>query len=155
MEGSNRVTDHTSVDNDFRHPICEYFYIGPTQYLSAFENSFLNRPGGMPFTSHVYFIILFCIYRLVKHGRHAEALAVISALDNKDFTDNEVQRTYIAIHEAVVIEAGTDLDDNSKTESSSNLKELFTNGRQQNFRRAALGVVIQCFQQITGINLIT
>lgn len=96
-----------------------------------------------------------CFHRLVKHGRHAEALAVISALDNKDFTDDEVQRTYIAIHEAVVIEAGADLDDNSNTESSSNLRELFTNGRQQNFRRTALGVVIQCFQQITGINLIT
>ncbi|KLO19831.1 general substrate transporter [Schizopora paradoxa] len=92
---------------------------------------------------------------LVKHGRHAEALAVISALDNKHFTDDEVQRTYIAIHEAVVIEEVGNLDGNSKSESSSNLRELFTNGRQQNFRRAGLGVVIQCFQQITGINLIT
>lgn len=32
----------------------------------------------------------------------------------------------------------------------SNLQELFHNGPSQNFRRAALGVVIQCFQQITG-----
>ena len=94
--------------------------------------------------------------RLVKHGRHAEALAVISALDNKHFTDDEVQRTYIAIHEAVVIEEGNNVDGTStSSKNTSNLRELFTNGRQQNFRRATLGVVIQCFQQITGINLIT
>jgi len=94
---------------------------------------------------------------LAKHGRHAEALAVISALENKHFTDEEVQRTYIAIHEAVVIESGADTSDTStrSAKDSSRLSELFTSGRSQNFRRATLGVVIQCFQQITGINLIT
>jgi len=35
------------------------------------------------------------------------------------------------------------------------LKELLTHGKSQHFRRTALGVLAQCFQQITGINLIT
>lgn len=95
--------------------------------------------------------------RLVKHGRNAEAAAVISALDDKPFSDPEVQRTYHAIREAVEIEEGSqDLYTNKEARSSrSQLKELFTSGRSQNFRRASLGVVNQCFQQITGINLIT
>ncbi|EJC98736.1 general substrate transporter [Fomitiporia mediterranea MF3/22] len=85
---------------------------------------------------------------LVKHGRHAEALAIISAMDDKDISDAEVQRTYIAIHETVVAEGGLG-------ENTTNLSELFTHGRSQNFRRAALAVTSQCFQQITGINIIT
>ncbi|THH12256.1 hypothetical protein EW145_g156 [Phellinidium pouzarii] len=85
---------------------------------------------------------------LVKHGRHAEALAVISALDNKSINDKEVQRTYMGIHEAIIAEGELG---NQKT----SLKELLTHGRSQNFRRAALAITAQCFQQITGINLIT
>lgn len=85
--------------------------------------------------------------RLVKHGKHAEALAVISALDDKPYTHAEVQRTYIGIREVIAAEGGES--------GGASLKELFTHGRSQNFRRTALGVVNQCFQQITGINLIT
>lgn len=84
---------------------------------------------------------------MVKHGRPAEALAVISALDDKDISDPEVQRTYLGIHETIVAEGGF--------EKGSHLGELFTHGRSQNFRRAALAVTAQCFQQITGINIIT
>ena len=85
---------------------------------------------------------------LAKHGRNAEALAVISALDGKPFTDPEVQQTYWGIREAIAAEAHLG-------EDTSALRDVFTGGRTQNFRRAFLGVVIQCFQQITGINLIT
>ncbi|KAI9056542.1 general substrate transporter [Trametes sanguinea] len=85
---------------------------------------------------------------LAKHGRNAEALAVISALDGKPHTDASVQQTFHGIREAIAAEAHFGSD-------SSPLREVFTNGRSQNFRRAFLGVVIQCFQQITGINLIT
>lgn len=92
-------------------------------------------------------------HRLVKHGQHAKALAVISALESKPYTDARVQHTYIAIREAVLIEQGTKHRKNGK--DVSDLQEIFTNGRSQNFRRVALGVVVQCFQQITGINLIT
>ncbi|KAN0085788.1 General substrate transporter [Tylopilus felleus] len=95
---------------------------------------------------------------LMKHGRNAEAAAVISALEDKPFTDPDIQRTYHAIREAVDIEeeGSQGLYANKEARSSrSQLRELFTGGRSQNFRRASLGVVNQCFQQITGINLIT
>ncbi|KAH7887856.1 general substrate transporter [Phlebopus sp. FC_14] len=98
---------------------------------------------------------------LVKHGRNAEAVAVISALEDKPVTDSEVQRTYLAIRETVAIEefglSGAQDMDETKQEpkSRAQLKELFTGGRSQNFRRASLGVINQCFQQISGINLIT
>ncbi|KAI0736145.1 general substrate transporter [Fomitopsis betulina] len=86
---------------------------------------------------------------LAKHGRDAEALAVIAALEDKDYTAESVQLTYHGIHEALAAESGSDM------EQRSPLRDVFTNGRSQNFRRAFLGVVNQCFQQISGINLIT
>ncbi|KZP12128.1 general substrate transporter [Athelia psychrophila] len=85
---------------------------------------------------------------LVKQGRNAEAMAVISALNDAPVSDPEVLRTYHGIREAVAI-------DDAPTRGKAPLKELFTHGRGQNFRRATLGIVVQCFQQITGINLIT
>ncbi|KAF9230631.1 general substrate transporter [Melanogaster broomeanus] len=94
---------------------------------------------------------------LVKHGRNAEAVAVISALEDKPSNDPEVQRTFYAIREAVQIEelvSPRSQDIHDTKQKSRPLRELFTNGRSQNFRRASLGVINQCFQQITGINLI-
>ncbi|RDB22798.1 Sugar transporter STL1 [Hypsizygus marmoreus] len=97
---------------------------------------------------------------LLKANRSAEAMAVISALDDKPISDREVQRTFHAIREAVIAEAPR-LDEKTSSDKDTNemakasLKELFTGGRSQNFKRVMLGIVIQCFQQITGINLIT
>ena len=87
-------------------------------------------------------------FRLAREGRETEALAVICALDDKPYTDPSVQRTFLGIREAIAVES------KSGTGRSA-LREIFTGGPSQNFRRAALGVIIQCFQQITGINLIT
>ncbi|KAH7921981.1 general substrate transporter [Leucogyrophana mollusca] len=97
---------------------------------------------------------------LVKHGHHAEAMAVISALEDKDPSDAEVQRTYYGIREAVAIESPGVLASEEKIESKprpskASLRELLTGGRSQNFRRATIGVVCQMMQQLTGINLIT
>ncbi|QRV89527.1 Sugar (and other) transporter [Ceratobasidium sp. AG-Ba] len=89
---------------------------------------------------------------LVNQGRHAEAIAVISALEDKPHTHPDVQRTFLAIREAAHAE-NTASGDN--TSNKLQLGELLHGGRSQNFRRATLGVVIQAFQQITGINLIT
>lgn len=86
--------------------------------------------------------------RLAKEGRNAEALAVICALEDKPYDDASVQQTFLGIQEAVAVESGA-------SSGRSPLREVFTGGRSQNFRRAFLGVVNQCFQQITGINLIT
>lgn len=97
---------------------------------------------------------------LVKQDRNAEAMAVISALENKSPDDAEVQRTYHAIREAVAIEdfgTSSGLGDKHALQNHkrSPLKKLLVGGRSQHFRRASLGVINQCFQQITGINLIT
>ncbi|KAJ3855635.1 general substrate transporter [Lentinula lateritia] len=89
---------------------------------------------------------------LMKAGRPAEALAVISALEDKPHTESTVRTTFHAIKEAVALE-GSNIDTSSSSEKAS-LSELFTGGRTQNFRRVALGVIIQCFQQ-ASINLIT
>ncbi|KAG1840905.1 general substrate transporter [Suillus subalutaceus] len=82
---------------------------------------------------------------LVKRGRNAEAMAVISAMEDKPPTDPEVQRTYYGIREAVAVE----------TSSQGSLRELTTGGRSQNFRRTVIAVVFMIMQQLTGINLVT
>ncbi|KAJ8593401.1 general substrate transporter [Rhizopogon salebrosus TDB-379] len=82
---------------------------------------------------------------LMKHGRNAEAMAVISAMEDKPPSDPEVRRTYYGIREAVAVE----------TSSRGTLRELTTGGRSQNFRRATIAVVLMMMQQLTGINLVT
>jgi sugar porter (SP) family MFS transporter len=82
---------------------------------------------------------------LVKRGRNAEAMAVISAMEDKPPIDLEVQRTYYGIREAVAVE----------TSSQGSLRELTTGGRSQNFRRTAIAITCQMMQQLTGINLVT
>ncbi|QRW03739.1 Sugar (and other) transporter [Ceratobasidium sp. AG-Ba] len=67
-------------------------------------------------------------------------------------THPDVQRTFLAIREAALAEHTASGD---STSNKLQLGELLHGGRSQNFRRATLGVVIQAFQQITGINLIT
>ncbi|KAG2067673.1 general substrate transporter [Suillus decipiens] len=82
---------------------------------------------------------------LVKHGRNAEAMAVISAMEDKPPMDPEVQRTYYGICEAV----------GAETSGQGSLRDLTTGGRSQNFRRTVIAVTCQMMQQLTGINLVT
>ncbi|KAG2126227.1 general substrate transporter [Suillus clintonianus] len=82
---------------------------------------------------------------LVKRGRNAEAMAVISAMEDKPPSDPEVQRTYYGIREAVAVE----------TSSQGSLRQLTTGGRSQNLRRTLIAVVLMMMQQLTGINLVT
>lgn len=94
-------------------------------------------------------LLKFCV-RLLKANRPAEAIAVISALEDKPPSDENVQRTFYAIKEAVLIEElGPDQYGSTVQKSGrASLRELFTGGRGQNFRRVFLGVAIQCFQQV-------
>jgi hypothetical protein len=69
---------------------------------------------------------------LVAKGRHAEALAVLAALDGTSVTDPLVQKTWRGIVDAVRHSAG-----------DFAIKELFTHGRSQHFRRTMLGVGAQ------------
>lgn len=87
-------------------------------------------------------------------------MAVISALENKPSSDPEVRRTFHAIRDAVIAEA-PHIDEkragegvNPRTGQTS-LRELFSGGRSQNFRRVMLGIVIQCFQQVPFLLLLS
>jgi hypothetical protein len=78
---------------------------------------------------------------LASKGKHAEALAVLAALDDKPVDDREVLQTWHGICDAVAVEE----------EGGFSFKMLFQNGKQQHFRRTLLGILAQCFQQISGI----
>ncbi|WVQ84416.1 hypothetical protein IAT38_006568 [Cryptococcus sp. DSM 104549] len=82
---------------------------------------------------------------LASKGKYAESLAVLAALDNTTVDNPEVINTFHGISDAIAAEAS----------GSFAWSELMTGGKTQNFRRMLLGVLSQCFQQITGINLIT
>ncbi|KAF9452894.1 general substrate transporter [Macrolepiota fuliginosa MF-IS2] len=94
---------------------------------------------------------------LLKTGQPARAMAVISALEDKPMNDPGVQQTFHAISEAVALEEGiiSGVGNKRQPTGKASLRELFTGGRSQNFRRVTLGLVLQCFQQLTGINIIT
>lgn len=111
--------------------------------------SFLNLLDGRSSYLFPIYSFIFCI-RLLKANRPAEAMAVISALEDKPPSDENVQRTFSAIREAVLIEElGQDRGGVAQKTGRASLRELFTGGRSQNFRRVFLGVAIQCFQQVT------
>lgn len=76
-------------------------------------------------------------------------MSVISALEDRPTSHPDVRQVFHAMDEAVELEEG------NSPKGKASLSELFTGGRGQNLRRVSLGVIIQCFQQITGINLIT
>lgn len=99
-------------------------------------------------TPSLIFLLKFYV-RLLKANRPAEAMAVISALEDKPPSDGNVLRTFHAIKEAVLIEElGPDRYGTAQKSGRASLHELFTGGRGQNFRRVSLGVAIQCFQQV-------
>lgn len=77
---------------------------------------------------------------LAAKGRHAEAIAVLAALQNAPVTDAEVLRTWTGIVEL-----------NAQSVGDFALKELATSGPAQHLRRTLLGVLAQAFQQLTGI----
>lgn len=86
---------------------------------------------------------------LIKVGRKAEAISVLSALEDKPVNHPLVRQAYKGMNEVVMME------EKAAPHGKAVLSELKTGGRSQNLRRVALAVVAQAFQQITGINLIT
>lgn len=77
---------------------------------------------------------------LASKGRHAEAIAVLAALQNAPVDDPEVLRTWTGIVEL-----------NAQSVGDFAIKELVTHGRTQHFRRTLLGILAQAFQQLSGI----
>lgn len=109
-----------------------------------------------PIAIQILFAIfmIFCIFVfrlpesprwLAAKGKHAESLAVLAALDGTDVNNKEVLHTWKGICNAVAAEA----------EGGFSFSMLLQGGKSQHLRRTLLGVLAQCFQQISGINLIT
>ncbi|KAI9367005.1 general substrate transporter [Aspergillus egyptiacus] len=83
---------------------------------------------------------------LIMQGRHTEARDVMARLLDQGDYDAEVEQELRNINDALAAQSKG---------GTFRYRELLTNGPSQNFRRAALAVVAQFFQQIVGINLIT
>ncbi|THY51026.1 general substrate transporter [Aureobasidium pullulans] len=80
---------------------------------------------------------------LIMKGKEDEALNVLCALNDKDSEDPYIVSEFAAIKDsAMVMQQG-------------GFKDLFTMDEDRNFHRVVLAYVNQCFQQISGINLIT
>lgn len=80
---------------------------------------------------------------LVLRGRKDEAREVIASLDEVPVDDPEID---LKIQE---------IEDSLEAAQHVGIKDLFRQGKEKNFHRMTLGFVIQMFQQISGINLIT
>lgn len=80
---------------------------------------------------------------LVLRNRKEEARRVLACLDEMDMDDPEVDAKIREIEGSIELAQHV------------GLKDLFKQGKEKNFHRTVLGFVIQMFQQISGINLIT
>ncbi|KAL4947718.1 general substrate transporter [Aspergillus filifer] len=80
---------------------------------------------------------------LVLKGREDEAREVLGALLGDGTEPHIIQTEFTAI-KATVLEM-----------SAGSFRDMFTNGEDRHFHRTVLAFVNQCFQQISGINLIT
>ncbi|KAL4965234.1 sugar porter family MFS transporter [Aspergillus stella-maris] len=80
---------------------------------------------------------------LVLKGREDEAREVLGALLGDGTEPHAIQTEFTAI-KATVLEM-----------SAGSFRDMFTNGEDRHFHRTVLAFVNQCFQQISGINLIT
>ncbi|WFD06814.1 hypothetical protein MVES1_002168 [Malassezia vespertilionis] len=80
---------------------------------------------------------------LMLRGREEEARVVLSALDR------------LPPHDPVVNAHVNEIADGLNIAGSVRLRDLFKQGKGHYFHRTALAFVIQMFQQISGINLIT
>ncbi|WFD45759.1 hypothetical protein GLX27_000383 [Malassezia furfur] len=80
---------------------------------------------------------------LMLRGRETEARRVLSALDNVPLNDPSINVHISEIKHSLALSA------------TSKPTDIFKQGKNHNFHRVALAFVIQMFQQISGINLIT
>lgn len=76
-------------------------------------------------------------------GREKEARGVLASLDEVPLDDPIIEYKINEIRETLELAAGAKASD------------MLKQGKERNFHRTALAYIIQMFQQITGINLIT
>lgn len=78
-------------------------------------------------------------------GREEEARAIIARLYAKPLNDDEVYETLEIMRETIARE---------RADGPLGLREVFTNGRQQTFRRILLGAGASFMQQMGGVNVV-
>lgn len=79
---------------------------------------------------------------LILKGKEADAMQVLSALNDADEDGQYVKDEFYAIKDTV-LEA-----------SKGSFRDLFTMDENRHFHRTVLAYINQMFQQISGINLI-
>jgi hypothetical protein len=83
---------------------------------------------------------------LMAKGRDLEALKTIAFLrGNTSLSDQTVQMIFTEIKQSVVFE---------QKFTSQTYWEIFRSGHEHNRRRIYLGIAVQVFQQLTGINVV-
>ncbi|CAM1510939.1 Fc.00g084520.m01.CDS01 [Cosmosporella sp. VM-42] len=82
---------------------------------------------------------------LVQHERYEEAREVIAAINDKPNDDPEINRTLLDIRSGL---------EEEQKDGPFKIKELFSMGEVQNFRRLLITIAIQLGQQFTGSNMI-
>lgn len=80
---------------------------------------------------------------LLLKGRDEDARSVLASLDR------------VPLDDALIDLKVQEIKDSIADASGVGVMDLFKQGKERNFHRTALGFVIQMFQQISGINLIT
>lgn len=81
---------------------------------------------------------------LLKHGYKDDAYHVLGALHDLPTTSEEVEEAAQLILTSIEAQNG---------DRPFKYRELFTHGKNQNFRRMMLGIFVQGAQQISGINV--
>lgn len=113
--------------------------------------------GSVAWRFPLAFQIVFCIFILsliwglpesprwlILQGREDEAREVLAALSDRDLTDKLVTTEFDEVKDTVV------------EISKGSFRDLFITGdKDRNLHRTALAYMNQCFQQISGINLVT
>lgn len=95
------------------------------------------------FTSRVYTSLCSPRYLIQRNLKEQALYSLASMRGDGSIEHQDVQMEFAAICQTISFE---------KKYVSTSYKALFTNGRDKNLRRLALGMGVQAFQQLTGAN---
>ncbi|KAL2441530.1 Sugar transporter STL1 [Exophiala dermatitidis] len=124
-------------------------------YWIDFGCSFINNQASwrLPIAIQIIFALMILAFILelpespsrwlILNGHEEEAVEVLAALSDRSNEDKYITTEFAAIKDSVL------------EQQKATFRDLFTMDEDRHFHRVALAYVIQMFQQISGINLIT